>query len=317
MCLNWLYSADGKPHPCHVCWQCKRDRLNDWVGRCIAESKVNAQSVVVTLTYGSDERIESVADHPHAHALFYSDVQKYLKRVRKDTGGGIRYVCAGEYGTQKGRAHWHLILFCKEKLPSGIRFFERYVHKSVTGGMMWPHGWSWFEPCEPAGVRYVLKYMRKLPDKEQKNLFRFSTNPGMGYEYFALLARQYVEQGLPPRLVYRFPNDWKRDGTLREFRLSRAAAFGFLREYDLAWQSLHGDENWPQSDLMDQYVDVRDRLARRARKEEDMPLEVFVRKFGLERLEGTFEWPEMTEGDARGVRLYPRPGRYFRASRGE
>lgn len=311
MCVNWLYTPGGKPRPCHVCWQCKRDRTNDWVGRCIAENKVSAQSVMATLTYGSDGKIDSVADHSHAHALFYSDVQLYLKRLRKQMGGGVRYVVAGEYGSKKGRAHWHLLLFFREQLPPDIRFGERYIHA------VWPHGWSWFEVVTPMSVRYVLKYMRKLPDADQKNLFRFSTCPGIGWRYFARLAAQYVEQRLPPRLDYRFPGDSRRDGTLREYRLSRAAAYGFLSEYDRVWQLRYGNEDWPQSELMDEYVDVRNRMLRRKAGEEDMPLSFFVRKFGLQRLEWGFEWPEKTASDGIGARFYPRAGPYHRASRGE
>lgn len=320
MCLNWITTDKGLVRPCHVCWQCKRDHLKDWVGRCIAESKMNAHTLVGCLTYGSDERYDS-ADHPHAHILLYSDVQKYWKLLRKYTGGQVRFFVAGEYGSKKGRAHWHVIAFCRNALPPNIEYWQRYIHCNEKGGKLWPHGWSYWEPSAPENIRYVVKYLDKVPTDDQHSLFRFSKCPGLGFEYFSVLACQAVEQGLPPRIEYRFANDWKRDGTLREYRMSRAGLFHYLASYDLEWQRLHGNESWPQSELMEAYVDERDRLARRGVRLGDSGWDDYVRKFDLQRLEVTPQWVTMTDGDGRGVQLYPLSqesiDRYRRASRGE
>lgn len=37
--------------------------------------------------------------------------QKYLKRLRKNTGLKIKYVCTEEFGTRRGRIHYHLLVF--------------------------------------------------------------------------------------------------------------------------------------------------------------------------------------------------------------
>ncbi|WP_221724636.1 hypothetical protein, partial [Ochrobactrum sp. SFR4] len=56
-------------------------KIDDWVGRCVAENKTAIAAHSISLTYGRDEN-DSV-DHLHAAWLTYSDVQKYFKRLRK------------------------------------------------------------------------------------------------------------------------------------------------------------------------------------------------------------------------------------------
>ncbi len=65
--------------------------------------------------------------------LLYSDVQNFLKRLRKSYSKFIgnetklRYFIVGEYGPKSLRAHWHLLLFVKQKSP---KFFcEKNLHK--------------------------------------------------------------------------------------------------------------------------------------------------------------------------------------------
>ena len=46
-----------------------------------------------------------------AEILLYTDVQKFLKRLRKAYRGKLRYFVAGEYGEQTARPHYHMILY--------------------------------------------------------------------------------------------------------------------------------------------------------------------------------------------------------------
>lgn len=320
MCTNWILQRDGSLRPCHVCKQCKLIRYFDWVGRCIAESKVSAHTFVVCLTYGHDPHLTSVEDHTHAHLLLYSDVQKYLKLLRKHTKGRIRFFCAGEYGSKKGRAHWHLVIFCKKNPPPNIRFDERYIHQWKAGAALWPHGWSFWQPAVTENIRYVVGYLHKMKQNDEYRMFRYSKMPHIGAEYFAQLARQSVEQGLPPNNRYRFPNDWTKNRNLREYRLSRAALYHYLREYDEEWVRRHGSRNWPQSDLLDLYVDVRGRIDRRLAHERDYSEEFEERSLYLRGRERTPVWHTMTSGDGTAVMLHPlqlRSDAYRKQSRGE
>lgn len=309
MCLNWITMPDGNMHPCHMCWQCKRDRINDWVGRCIAESEVSAHCLRVTLTYGKDAQYN--CDHPHAYDLHYDDVQLYLKRLRRNTAGKVRFFCAGEYGSAKGRAHWHLIMFFKGSLSPGIVFEWRYKHE------YWPHGWSFWEMADPEKMRYAVKYIMKDDREGHERVHRFSVRPEIGHEYFVREALRAANQGVPPRDTYRFPQDWDRHGRPREYRLTRAALYKYLANYARFWRDLYGDENWPESELMWAFVDERARRERRLAGEADYSDVDFVRRFQLENAEKRLKWALVPNENQMSGRLYPnRSDEYQKQSRG-
>ena len=81
MCKAPLVLDDGTEVACRYCSQCVDRKITDWVGRNIAESKSAVKTFAVTLTYGRDRRGD--VDHVRAFLLTYSDVQKYLKLLRR------------------------------------------------------------------------------------------------------------------------------------------------------------------------------------------------------------------------------------------
>ncbi len=60
MCIAPIKLDDGTEVGCRECWQCRKRRVNDYVGRCIAESKFAKKTYAVTLTYGGDEGVNAV-----------------------------------------------------------------------------------------------------------------------------------------------------------------------------------------------------------------------------------------------------------------
>lgn len=200
MCLNPVKIADYGWVACRECWQCRERKIDDWVGRNVAESKTATASHVVTLTYGEDARLGGI-DHVRAAVLTYSDVQKYLKYLRVD-GFPVRYFAVGEYGSKKGRAHWHIVLYWQDKVPEH-KLRQNFMQKH------WTHGWSYWDEASASAVRYACKYLQK--DVEDDAVQGFgpmpSKKPPLGDAYFRRLARQYVEQGIAPQnLFYSFPD---------------------------------------------------------------------------------------------------------------
>ena len=92
-------------------------------------------------------------DHIRAAVLTYSDVQKYFKRLRK-TVGKFKYLVAGEYGEEKGRAHWHAILFTDKPIEH-IEFDKNIMEKH------WGHGWSYYRRFRAEHGYYCCKYVFK------------------------------------------------------------------------------------------------------------------------------------------------------------
>ena len=189
MCKAPNTLADGTQVACRRCSLCIDRAINDWVGRNIAESKTAVGCNAVTLTYGRNSAGD--ADHASAVILTYSDVQKYLKLLRRH-GYPVRYHVTGEYGTLKGRAHWHIMLYWLEQVPEHVleqNFMEPH----------WGHGWSfWTEPSFHA-IRYNCKYIMKDNADGRQGHLAMSKKPPLGTQYFRELAEEYVRQGLAPQ----------------------------------------------------------------------------------------------------------------------
>lgn len=261
MCINPVKLANGQMVACRVCWQCVKRKVQDWAGRCVAESRVSVASHSVTLTYGRDERRSP--DHVRAVMLCYADVQAYFKRLRSNLpdlvpgheAGGypVRFFCVGEYGSMKGRAHWHIVLFWKKRVPPGIELYKRYVEPH------WPHGWSYFKPAEYSHVMYACEYITKkvgADGEAQQVHVGMSRHPPLGDGYFRQLAEMYAKHGLAPQdFSYRFAEVVDRHGKPIEFRMRGKTASNFVQHYEAAWKRLHGDAHMPNSQLVEEELD--------------------------------------------------------------
>lgn len=249
MCLNPSRLPNGKMIGCRKCKQCRMSTVMDWVGRCIAESKMSRASTVLTLTYGHDEHYgHKEADHVRAGVLTYRDVQLMLKTLRKD-GHVLRYLCVGEYGSAKGRAHWHILIFWQSKpidMPIRQNFTWEY----------WPHGFVFADRMDEPSIRYTMKYLQKQLEGEVKQQkMRVSLAPELGHFYFRKFAKQYVLQRLAPRdLLYTFPDSLAPDGRRWRYHMKRVTAAKFLTAYLEQWAETFPNEHTPWSELLDEFT---------------------------------------------------------------
>jgi hypothetical protein len=232
--------------PCRNCWQCRETRVNDLVGRCIAESLTATQTIMVTLTYSGD--------HPHAALLVYPDFQKFIKRLRF-AGFKVRYLVCGEYGSKKGRAHWHAILFFSGAVPDFPAFDTRadwpYWSNAAEG-----RGFVFFQRPNYNGFRYALKYV--LKDQKQNVATKhcaMSKRPPLGFKYFMGLADDLVEQCVAPQNgVYQFRNVKNSLGKHRRFILQGRMRELFVDKF-LTTFRLHHRRDYPFSDWLSDQED--------------------------------------------------------------
>lgn len=256
---------------CRSCAICRADRVKDWVGRAIAENEVSTRALFATLTYGDDCHIGAVPNEFAATSVVKRHIQLYVKRLRKD-GYAVRYLAVAEYGSLKGRSHWHILLFFKGKsldVPLGERIFG--------GDKYWPHGIVQYDDFTVKSAYYCCKYMLKAQRVDNKLLryevanqhditkqgwLTLSRKPPLGAGYFVKRAEMHVDQGLAPQsLRYSFPELMnKKTGKNREFYLKRgsAAADLFLKAFVERWQAKYGT-NPPYSEIVAEYLD---RIAR-------------------------------------------------------
>lgn len=248
MCMQPTRLADGTAVACHNCKLCRRNRLEDYVGRCMAEAEASKRVLAATLTYRTG--------HPHAHVLVYRDVQRMMKLLRKHDYS-VRYIVAGEYGHKTERAHWHIIMFLQCRDPDCttrgwchcVEFFDRKTGKplSLNANVHWRY-WADQtedpkEPGEPTGFvqfkaphlrsfRYLLKYVLKTPRGEfRASNFGLSKKPPLGHSFLISLARHYAAQGsLPPSPFYdvRGKRYWLSNSSRDAFLLAYASAFASL-----------------------------------------------------------------------------------------
>lgn len=241
MCMNPIYIKDRGTVACRSCNICRRNRVNDLVGRCIAEQQTATRAFAVTLTYRGDA--------PNCATLVYSDVQKFLKVLRKKYS--VRYIVAGEYGTIKGRAHWHCVLFFYGDYPD-INLEERFDWGP------WPHGFSYFQEPDYSGFYYVLKYaLKDQSSRSSSSHLAMSKKPPLGHDYFQARAVQHVEAGLAPQdFFYSWKDVTDRKGRIRKFFLKGKSRENFLERFLNEWQKKH-NRPYPSSELLEEYEDQK------------------------------------------------------------
>lgn len=99
------------PLPCGKCPNCKMRRVKDWIFRLREEDKISSCSAFVTLTY--DTKFVPISKN-NFMTLDKRDCQLFFKRLRKRLPNGhpkIKYYLVGEYGDERDRPHYHIILF--------------------------------------------------------------------------------------------------------------------------------------------------------------------------------------------------------------
>jgi len=172
--------------PCGKCPECLNRKCSDWMFRLDKELERSTNPLFITLTYATEHltfgEISPTLVKRDTQLFFknlrYKIEQKYGKETQK-----IKYFLVGEYGTRKGRPHYHIIMFnlCDVNL----------VHDA------WGRGHTLSLPLRSGGTSYVLKYMFK-PKKKEK---------GREPE-FALMSKSMGENYLTPAMVkYHLSNE--------------------------------------------------------------------------------------------------------------
>lgn len=246
MCQSPIMLPSGIEAACRKCRLCTDNVTKDWVGRCLAESKTAVATHSVTLTYAPKDGVDR---HERTAVLTYSDIQLYLKTLR-NKGYPVRYLIAGEYGTKKGRAHWHGIFFWQEKVP------PHKLYKMFNDDL-WPHGHQVWKRPAPQHVKYCCKYIRKdQKDTGAQGKFVVSTKPHLGAYYFADLADRMAADGkVPMNPHYKFPEAKLKNGKPMVFCLRRTASDKYRYAAAAAWEKRNPDRHMPPSEYMQKLLD--------------------------------------------------------------
>jgi hypothetical protein len=216
---------------CRTCDDCIVSRKNDWVARGMAEMATAAHTYVITLTYRNNP---DGTKPDSARAFKYADVQAWLWRIRaaakRKYGKGveIRYIIAGERGTQKDRVHWHVVLYASHdlfKLGKWYDFCFKAIGQPRVTRMdhwsLWPHGHVVTDEATQASLAYVLKYCVKdffnvvkakgtkriaKAENSGASMFRMSKQPPIGWRFIQSKLDTFSDiLQVPPKLELKIP----------------------------------------------------------------------------------------------------------------
>lgn len=195
---------------CGYCYACRTKKANEWSLRVSHQVYVdrlnNKNSAFVTLTYHND--------HYPVEGVQYNDVQLFFKRLRKHLTpfkcevsadakvtkrylssarynlklipekDRFKYFLCAEYGTVRGRAHYHFVITGFKNSITRMKHLINYC---------WRKGFVYVTSCTAATVNYVTRYMIKDYDmllkpneyvkrKNREYPFRL-VSKGFGKEY--------------------------------------------------------------------------------------------------------------------------------------
>ena len=186
--------------PCGKCNGCKLDRAKSWALRCMHELKFHTDSCWLTLTYNDDR----LPIHNGHSVLCRSDLQKFIKRLRKD-GHSFKYFGCGEYGDTTGRSHYHLILFGFK--PDDLKPYKLsregfQLYNSDYLEKKWKNGFVVVADVTFDTAGYTARYSMKKHFKteiinpnelEFKPFLCMSTKPAIGKEYYETYGQNIFE----------------------------------------------------------------------------------------------------------------------------
>lgn len=141
--------------PCGKCYKCLGKRRNAWAFRLHHQMQVSSLPVFMTLTYGVNER-EGWGENPPTsfngiYTLKKRDLQLFLKKLRKQNNGTIKYYAVGEYGTNNYRPHYHLIMFNLDR--------KHVINSLLVSKNIWKKGNVDIAKCNIATINYVAGYI--------------------------------------------------------------------------------------------------------------------------------------------------------------
>jgi hypothetical protein len=168
--------------PCGKCLGCKTARATEWARRCTHEATRTAHNHFVTITY-DDEHL------PYRGYLEPRDLQKFIKRLRKNSAQRFRYLACGEYGETTNRPHYHAIFFGLELHPGNKVSSTLYETELLTRS--WGKGNVRYAEFTPAAAAYIAQYSLKKQGKGNaehdedgvwipKPFIRMSLRPAIG-----------------------------------------------------------------------------------------------------------------------------------------
>lgn len=170
------------PTGCGRCYNCKKNKSNEWSFRITEHLRHTENGYFVTLTYATET--VPMTDNGIT-TLRKKDVSDFIKRLRKyesktkevnygylksglkyDIKNKLSFFAAGEYGELRFRPHYHLILMNVRNTENIYKAWStpKYNHKTKEYDYI-QIGKIDIKPAHINNIDYAVKYMHKQNDK--------------------------------------------------------------------------------------------------------------------------------------------------------
>lgn len=177
--------------PCGQCIGCRLERAQQWATRMHHEASLHEASSFVTLTY-ADHRL------PSDGSVSVKELQDFFKRLRYRVPQRLRYYACGEYGDQRGRPHYHAIIFgCDfdDKLPWRVSGSGYLLYRSRLLEEVWPFGHCEVGTVSHESAGYCARYCLKKVNGELAKAAYLRPHPVTGELHqvrpeFAVMSRR-------------------------------------------------------------------------------------------------------------------------------
>lgn len=199
--LSSTYIKGGIPHmmsKCGKCYECKKERARNWTYKIWLEAKEHKEKCFITLTY---------ADHEYGKNLNKEHLQNFIKRLRKNENAKIKYFAAGEYGENKGRAHYHIIILGwqpkdMKKMHGAKSGKGKELWNSKTIKDLWGYGRITVQPFAKNEVGYLSLYIghneeldetinKETKEKRKKEMFKLQLKYGIITKYYDVISQKW------------------------------------------------------------------------------------------------------------------------------
>lgn len=188
--------------PCGKCAQCYLEKARQWAVRAMHETQMHAESCFATLTVEDDDKI----------TLEEKDYTNFVKRLRHKRFNTISYLMCGEYGDEKGRPHYHALIWGYRPLdakPTSTLGNSPYSTSSELD-KLWGHGGTSIGEITFESASYVARYTMKKLDKNSHRCMYVDSSTGQTWELYpeySHMSRQIGISWLQKYLTDVYPKD--------------------------------------------------------------------------------------------------------------
>lgn len=205
---------------CTQCTGCRLAKAREWAIRCSHEIRMHEHNCSITLTYNNDHLPQDAnLDKNHFPEFMRALRQKLNPRIpaylvipllgikiENPEYKKLGFYMCGEYGDNKGRPHYHAIIFGydfpdkkdpisrKSKGQTHTTFRQSEVLKSC-----WKHGFFEIGSATYASAGYIARYIMKKQNGETAKAHYAIYDPRTG-EITGLRNPEYTNMSLKPAI---------------------------------------------------------------------------------------------------------------------